>query len=135
MENQSDLKLSTKEANYLERLIKVAEERTEDLNLSFGIIIEQHAEKNPNNTALLYEDISWSWQTLNQESNKIAYYFLKRGLKAGDTLAVMIENSLEFFSIIIGINKIQGISSLINVNQRKQALIHSLKISEPSWIV
>jgi citronellyl-CoA synthetase len=135
VEDQSGLNLTTNEANYLERLIKVAEERIEDLKLSFGIIIEQHAEKNPNNNALLYRDSSWSWQTLNQESNKIANYFLKIGLKAGDIIAVMMENSLEFFSIIIGINKIQGISSLINVNQRKRALIHSLKISEPSWIV
>jgi citronellyl-CoA synthetase len=46
-----------------------------------------------------------------------------------------MENSPEFLSITTGINKIQGISSMINVNQRKQALIHSFKISEPLWII
>ncbi|MHA1931344.1 MAG: long-chain-acyl-CoA synthetase [Promethearchaeota archaeon] len=135
MENLSELNLTTKEADYLERLNRVIEERTEKPNLSFGIVIEQHAENNPDGCALLCEDISWTWQTLNQESNKIANYFFKIGLKAGDTLAVMMENSPEFISFITGINKIQGISSLINVNQRKQALIHSFKISEPLWIV
>ena len=45
MEEQSELNLTTKEEDYLKRLIKVAEERIENLNLSFGIIIEQHAEK------------------------------------------------------------------------------------------
>ena len=116
-------------------LNKIIEERTENQNLSFGIIIEQHAEKNPNEISLLYGDISLTWKTLNQESNKIANYYLKIGLKFGDTIAVMMENSPEFISIITGINKIQGISSLINVNQRKQALIHSFKISEPLWII
>ncbi len=124
-----EIQLTAKEADYLERLYKVIEERTKNPNLSVGIVIEQHAENNPNGCALLYKDSSWTWQTLNQESNKIAHYFLKKGLKAGDTIAVMMENSLEFLSVTTGINKIQGISSMINVNQRKQALIHAFKIS------
>ena len=135
MEVQSDIQLTTKEADYLERLNKVVEERTENPNLSFGIVIEQHAEKNPDEIALLYQDISWDWQTLNRESNKIANYFLNIGINAGGTVAVMMENSPEFLSIITGMNKIQGISSLINVNQRKQALIYSFKISQPLWIM
>ncbi len=135
MEIPSEVQLTSKEADYYARLNKVIEERTENPNLSFGIIIEQHAEKNPNEFSLLFKDISWTWQILNQESNKIANYFLRIGYKSGDTIAVMMENSPEFISIITGINKIQGISSLINVNQRKQALIHSFKISEPFWII
>ena len=135
MEIPSEVQLSSKEADYFVRLNKIIEERTENQNLSFGIIIEQHGEKNPNEISLLYGDISLTWKTLNQESNKIANYYLKIGFKFGDTIAVMMENSPEFISIITGINKIQGISSLINVNQRKQALIHSFKISEPLWII
>jgi len=130
-----EIQLTTKEADYFERLNKVVEERTENPNLSFGIIIEQHAKKTPHEVALLYGDISWTWQILNQESNKIANYYLNMGVRSGDTVAVMMENSPEFISIITGINKIQGISSLINVNQRKQALIHSFKISEPQCII
>jgi citronellyl-CoA synthetase len=135
VEISSEIQLSSKETDYFVRLNKVIEERTENPNLSFGIIIEQHAEKNPNEISLLFKDISWTWQTLNQECNRIANYFLKMGFKPGDTLAVMMENSPEFISIITGVNKIQGITSLINVNQRKQALIHSFKISEPLWII
>ncbi|MHA2006573.1 MAG: long-chain-acyl-CoA synthetase [Promethearchaeota archaeon] len=130
-----EVELTTKEADYLERLGKVIEERTANPNLSVGIVIEQNAESNPNECALLFEDSSWTWQTLNQESNKIANYFLKNGIKPGDTVAVMMENSLEFLSITTGINKVQGISSMINVNQRKKALIHAFKISEPLWII
>jgi len=131
----TQIQLTTKEADYLEKLNNIIEERTKNSNLSVGIVIEQLAEKNPNGCALLFEDDSWTWQTLNQESNKIANYFLKIGCKPGNVVAVMMENSPEFLSVTTGINKIQGISSMINVNQRKQALIHSFKISEPSWVV
>ncbi|MFW9821505.1 MAG: long-chain-acyl-CoA synthetase [Candidatus Thorarchaeota archaeon] len=135
MEVPADVKLTPKEENYYMRLNKIIEQRTENPNLSFGIIIEQQAEKSPNKTSLLFKNISWSWLTLNQMCNKIANYFLKNGFKSGDTIAIMMENAPEFISIITGINKIQGISSLINVNQRKQPLIHSFKISEPLWII
>ncbi|MHA1986336.1 MAG: long-chain-acyl-CoA synthetase [Promethearchaeota archaeon] len=135
MEVPSEVQLTSKEADYFERLNKVVEERTKNPNLSFGIIIEQHAEKISDEISLLFKNVSWSWQTLNQECNKIANFFLKNSLKSGEVIAVMMENSPEFISIITGINKIQGISSLINVNQRRQALIHSFKISEPLWII
>ena len=48
-----ELQLTTKEAEYLEKLNKVVEERTKNSNLSVGIVIEQHAEKNPSGIALL----------------------------------------------------------------------------------
>jgi len=47
----------------------------------------------------------------------------------------MIENSPEYFFITTGINKIQGVSALININQRGQALIHSIKIVNPKYII
>ena len=77
MEIPSEVQLTSKEADFFVRLNKIIEERTENQNLSFGIIIEQHAEKNPNEKSLLYGDMSLTWKTLNQESNKIANYYLK----------------------------------------------------------
>ena len=127
--------LTIKEADYLERLNQIIENTTKNLNQSPGILIEQHAENVPNRSALFYKDSSWTWQELNQESNKIASYYLKNGNNPGDTIAMMMENSPEFLFLTTGINKIQGITSLINVNQRKKALIHAFKISEPTLIV
>ena len=45
----------------------------------------------------------------------------------------MMENSPDYFFVTTGINKIQGISALININQRKQALVHSIKIVNPKY--
>jgi len=130
-----EIQLTTIEKDYLERLEEVVKNRTENPNLSLGIMVEQNAENIPDHTALLFEDSLWTWQSLNQESNKISNFFLKLGMEPGEIVTIMMENSAEFLFITTGINKIQGISSLININQRKQALIHAFEISEGKWAI
>lgn len=80
-------------------------------------------------------DKSWTWKGFNEETNLIANFFEKHGLKPGDTIAVMLENSPDYFFVTTGINKIQGISALININQRKQALVHSINIVNAKYII
>lgn len=104
-------------------------------NQSIGTRIEQLAEEKPKENALFYEDLSWTWQAYNEESNRVANYFHDLGLKRGDTVALMLENCPEYLFFVAGINKIQGISALINFNQRKQALTHSFNVAEAKWIV
>ena len=102
-----------------------------------GIYVEQHAEKTPQKTALMFEDNSWTWDEFNRESNKFANLFTSVGLKLkpGEIIALIIENSPDYLFITTGINKIQGICALVNINQKRQALVHSIKIVEPKFIV
>ena len=104
-------------------------------NQSIATSIEELAKNIPNKKALLYEDSSWTWQEFNEESNLIANHFLNSGLEPSNTVALILENSPEYLFYTTGINKLQGISALINFNLRKQALIHSFKLVEPRWII
>ncbi len=104
-------------------------------NQSIATSIEELEKNIPNKKALLYEDSSWTWQEFNEESNLIANHFLNSGLEPSNTVALMLENSPEYLFFTTGINKLQGISALINFNLRKQALIHSFKLVEPRWII
>ena len=124
-----------KERETYDRYLTKAEEVWKNENQSVGVYVEQLARDYPNKTALFYEDSSWTWKEFNDESNIIANYFQKLGLKPGDTIAVMIENSPHYFFVTTGINKIQGISALININQRRQALVHSIKIVNAKYII
>ena len=124
-----------KELEAYERYVSKAEVVWENENQSVGIYVEQLAAKFPNKTALFYEDRSWTWEEFNEESNRYANYFKKKGLLPEDTIAVMLENSPEYFFVTTGLNKIQGISALININQRQQALIHSIKIVNAKCII
>ncbi len=97
--------------------------------------IEYWAKTTPNKIGLLFKDKSWTWKSINEETNKFANYFLNLGLKPSETVAVMMENSPIFIFVTGGISKIKGISSLINANLRKRPLIHVMEISKPKYIV
>ena len=124
-----------KEQAAYDRYIAKAEEVWENENQSVGIYVEQLAKAYPNKIALFFDDKSWTWKKFNEEANVLANFFLKLGLKPGDTIAVMMENSPDYFFVTTGINKIQGIGALININQRRQALVHSIKIVNPKYII
>jgi acyl-coenzyme A synthetase/AMP-(fatty) acid ligase len=131
----NEIPLTPEELDYSNRAQKIYDEMKRNPNNSPGILVEQLAEKIPNKYAVLFEDVKWTWENFNQASNNVANYFLSIGYKTGDTIALMMDNCPEILSFPIGINKIQGIVSYINNNQRMNALIHAFRVSEPNWIV
>ena len=131
----NEIPLIPEELDYEQRAQKIYDEMKNNPNNSPGILVEQLAEKIPNKYAVLFEDVKWTWENFNQASNNVANYFLSIGYKTGDTIALMMDNCPEILSFPIGINKIQGIVSYININQRMNALIHAFRVSEPNWIV
>jgi acyl-CoA synthetase (AMP-forming)/AMP-acid ligase II len=100
-----------------------------------GTQIEKQALRHPEKEALFFGDNTWTWDQVNKECNKYANLFTNLDLKKGDTISILMENSPEYLFLTGGINKIQGINALINIHQRKQALIHAFNISTPDWII
>ncbi|MFW9822406.1 MAG: long-chain-acyl-CoA synthetase [Candidatus Thorarchaeota archaeon] len=130
------IQFTPKEAEYLTLYAKLAENLLDPSTYtSIGMRIEHWAEKTPEKIALLFQDKSWTWQAMNKEVNKYANYLKKLGLNPGDAVAVMIENSPEFLFATGGISKLKGIGALINVNLRRQSLLHVMKISTPRFVV
>ncbi|MHA1987569.1 MAG: long-chain-acyl-CoA synthetase [Promethearchaeota archaeon] len=124
-----------KERDAYDRYLIELKKFEDNPNQSVGIFVEQFGTSIPDKIALYFEDNSWTWKEFNEESNRIANFFQEKGLKPGDTIALMMENSPEYLFITTGINKIQGINALVNINQRGQALIHSFKIVEPKYVI
>ncbi|MHA2287958.1 MAG: AMP-binding protein [Promethearchaeota archaeon] len=128
-------KRNPKEAEFYGRFGKEMSRTLSNPNQSIGTSVEEIVNDIPDKNALLYEDSSWTWDEFNEQSNVIANFFLSSGLEQGDTIALMLENSPEYLFFTTGINKVQGISALINFNLRRQALLHSLRLVEPKWII
>lgn len=130
------IKFTPKETEYLTFYAKLLENLLDPSTyVSIGMRIEHWAEKTPDKIALLFQDKSWTWKAMNEEANKVANYFSNRGLTPGEAVAVMMENSPNFLFVTGGISKLKGIGALINVNLRKQSLLHVMKISDPKYIV
>jgi citronellyl-CoA synthetase len=128
--------LTEKESLAREKFIKEYPKLEKNPNQqSLGTLIENWAKEKSDKIGIYFEDESWTWSQVNNECNAVANYFRNLGLKPKDTIALIHENSPEYLFITVGINKIQGISALININQRKQALVHAIEIVKPKWII
>lgn len=130
-----EFELTPEEQEFQDRVVKEESILRKNPNQSLGTQIEKQASDRPYNTALFFGNKSWTWNSVNAECNRVANFFQKFGLKNGDTISLMMENSPEYLFLTSGINKVQGVNALINTHQRKQALIHAFNISNPEWIV
>lgn len=99
-----------------------------DDHISLGSILEYNAIKYKDNPALLYEDHRFTHHTFNQKINQYANYFISEGVQQGDVVVAFMENRMEIVFLIAAMAKIGGVVSLINPNQRLEALKHSIQV-------
>ncbi|XP_054742753.1 long-chain fatty acid transport protein 4-like [Anastrepha obliqua] len=118
---------------YIKLLLLV--KRYERNNLSIGDIFHKHAMKHPERTAIISETQCWTFQQLNEFSNRIAYLFHSHGYKKGDVIGLILENRPEYVGIWLGLSKIGIITSLINTNLKGASLLHSVNVAKCSALI
>ncbi|GBM44704.1 Long-chain fatty acid transport protein 4 [Araneus ventricosus] len=77
-------------------------------------------------TCFIFQDEKWTFQMVDELSNKIANYFLSIGYSKGDEAALLLENCPEFVCIWLGLAKIGAVTALINTNLKGDTLGHSV---------
>ncbi|MGO4888533.1 class I adenylate-forming enzyme family protein [Anaerobacillus sp. MEB173] len=82
--------------------------------LTFGSIMRQNAVKYANKNAVIYKGQCYTYEELNERSNKIANAFLMKGYKKGDKVAVFMKNHRAYIEVIAGLSKIGVIIVPIN---------------------
>lgn len=97
---------------------------------SVADIFRQWVNRHPNKVCFIFEDQEWTFQQMEDFSNKIATIFKTHGYKKGDAVALLLENRPEFVGIWLGLSKLGVITPLINTNLRKTSLLHSLNIAK-----
>ncbi|MFX1325187.1 MAG: long-chain-acyl-CoA synthetase [Promethearchaeota archaeon] len=102
--------------------------------LSWGEVLEENAQKYPDQIAIKFEDITLTYEEFNYKVNQYANYFISLGLKRNDVVKVLIKNRVEFLLIYCANAKIGAISSLINTDLRKTTLVYSFNLT-PGEIV
>ena len=73
--------------------------------LNLGQILKLNAKKFPNTIALKDEKKSYTYPEVNKRVNKLAHSLLSLGLKKGDKVAVLLENSIEIIEIYLSVAK------------------------------
>ena len=102
---------------------------------SLGSYLEKNAARYPHKNAILFEDVVYTHQQFNQAVNRYANFFIKQGLQRGDVAVVLVENRPELLMVIGALSKLGVIASLINTNQRRKVLIHSINLDPGKTII
>ncbi|MFD2179690.1 long-chain-acyl-CoA synthetase [Veronia pacifica] len=76
-----------------------------------------------------------SYQDFNNWVNRLAHQFQARGIKKGDKVVLMLENSTEQMAMSYALSKIGAISALINTSLRKDSLAHCVGLAQPHIII
>ena len=68
----------------------------------------------PKKVAIIFNDYSVTYATLNQRVNQLCNALLKSGVKKGDRVAVLLYNCLEFFEIFFACCRIEAVFVPLN---------------------
>lgn len=98
---------------------------------SLGQFFETIADKYPDNVFVKTDYAVYTYAQTNERANQIARALLGLGVKQGDSVALMSENSAELLLSVLAIAKIGAVAALMNTNQRGDVLLHSLKLVNP----
>lgn len=96
---------------------------------------ETSADKFAANVAFRFEGGLTTYAEFDAQANRIAHWALAHNLKAGDRVALCMENCPDYVAIWVGLAKVGVVTALINTHLDGDALRHCLTISEASHII
>jgi fatty-acyl-CoA synthase len=96
---------------------------------------ERAVDQWPNNVAVIWEDREVTYRELDSMANRYAHWIKGRGLRRGDTVALVMPNRVEYLAIWLGLSKVGVATALINNNLTGAALAHSLAISGATQVL
>lgn len=103
---------------------------TEQFRISSPLLHEYiplHAKWKPNKAALIDNDVELTWSELEVRTNQVANGLLSLGLAKGDSVAILMDNCVEYAEIIYGIFKAGGVAVPLNLAVPAQGLAAMLK--------
>ncbi|CAH1100218.1 unnamed protein product [Psylliodes chrysocephalus] len=98
-------------------------------------IFTKIAKSRPNKVSFYFEEEIWTFQRLEDFSNKVANYFIASGYQKGDTVALLLENRPEYVGIWMGLSKLGVITALINTNLISKPLNHCISVANVKALI
>ena len=104
-------------------------------NLYVSDRFQETARKYPSKVAIMFEDKKITFKELDEVSNKIANMLRSStDLRHGDTMAIFMENCIEYVTIELALSKIGVVAALINTNLRSDSLTHCIRTANCSGV-
>lgn len=84
--------------------------------------VDRHAQR----TAVLFEDVRWTYADLDQRANRYAAWALAQGIAPGATIALFMGNRPDYLAVWFGMAKVGVATALINSQLIGQGLAHCI---------
>ena len=103
---------------------------------SIGALLTRNARTRGDAPALTADGETISWREFEARANRVADALASRhGIGHGDAVAMMLENRIAFLTVLFGICKLGAVAGLINTNQRREVLVHSVSTIDAKLLI
>jgi fatty-acyl-CoA synthase len=85
--------------------------------------------------AIIFEGKEWSYNQLDGKANRYAHWGVSIGLKAGDVVALFMQNRPDYIAAWYGLSKIGVVIALINHNLQGPALLHCVTVAKSKAVI
>ncbi|KAK4297268.1 hypothetical protein Pmani_030309 [Petrolisthes manimaculis] len=109
--------------------------RVKRKNLSVPKVFQEVVQQNKGKVAFYFEDQKWTFDEVEEYSNQVANYFAGHGVQHGDSVALLMENRVEYICMWLGLTKLGAVPALVNFNLREDPLVHCIKVASCKLIV
>jgi len=97
--------------------------------------LEGSADTLPDKIAFIHENVRVSYREINNQANQLAHHLLEKGIKRGDRIALLLENSVEYIVSYYGSLKAAGIVVPLNTDLKSDAVKGILCEIEPKAFI
>ena len=98
-------------------------------------LFEKSAEENADKTALIAKDATLTYKELNEKANIVAHNLIARGIKTGDSVALLLPRETCFFACLFGVNKAGAAFIPCDPQYPADRINHIITDSEASYII
>jgi fatty-acyl-CoA synthase len=101
----------------------------------FADVVEDWAKREPDRPALISETDTLSYRDLGERINRYARWALSTGIKAGDTVWLLMPSRPDYIAAWLGISKVGGVAALINTKLVGPSLSHCINVADAEHLI
>ncbi|MGB5285048.1 MAG: AMP-binding protein, partial [Polyangiales bacterium] len=95
----------------------------------------KNAQDAPHDLAYEMENEHLTWSELVNATSRVAHVLATAGVKPGDVVALLAENSPFYIASVLGISRIGATAALVNTNLGGRPLSHALEVSNAKVVL
>ena len=92
-------------------------------------VVVRNAEAAPHDLAFEMDDEHLTWSELEATTSRVAHVLAAAGVKQGDVVVLLCENSPFYIASVLGISRVGATAALINTHLRGRPLSHAVEVS------